>query len=171
MISFFIGQTVWTQKPSTPTFSLEELNAYLPDQKFNAPKKFTSLDKELEREIFIFQWNLSSFYVTAHVQTDKGMIQDSYFRFPNNFSHDTILTLLQKQFGKQNKFHKIPNNALYVWKDKDYQGKTMDIIYHGSCTMTCFPMGIHFISKSARANPSFKSLYQKFNLDFPQTPY
>lgn len=155
-------------------FKLSELNPYLPGNSIDKGKpelkKAVVLDKEGEKEILLFKYQLPKFYLTTNLQIEKNEILDSYFRFPNNYSHDIVLSLLQKQFGKQTKYYKKNNDALYWWLDKDFEGKTMDIIYHGSCSLSCFPMGIHFVGKKAIENPSFSSLYQKFNKDFPRRP-
>lgn len=155
-------------------FKLNELNPYLPgnviDKGKPELKKAVVLDKEGEKEILLLKYQLPKFYLTTNLQVEKNEILDSYFRFPNNYSHDIVLTLLQKQFGKQTKYYKKNNDALYWWLDKDFEGKTVDVIYHGSCSLTCFPLGIHFIGKKAIENPSFTSLYQKFNKDFPRRP-
>jgi hypothetical protein len=139
-------------------FSLTELSPYLPgnliDKGKPEIKKAVVLDKEGDKEILLLKYQLPKFYLMTNLQIEKNEILDSYFRFPNNYSHDIILTLLQKKFGKQTKYYKKNNDALYWWLDKDFDGKTMDIIYHGSCSLSCFPLGLHLIGKKAIENPS-----------------
>ncbi len=155
-------------------FKLEDLDPLKPesafDQKTLKTTKVTELLSEDSKQILAFDFKLPTMFLPTTVQIEKGNIQDIYVRFPNNFSHDTLLKLLQDKYKKQQRYFKIPNNALYVWNNVDFQGKMVNIIYHGSCTFSCFPMGLHLISANASQNPSFVSLYQKFNKDFPKAP-
>ncbi len=155
-------------------FKLEDLDPLKPEMNFDQKNlktgKVTELLSEESKQIIAFDFKLPTMFLPTTLQIEKGIIQDLYVRFPNNYSHDDLLKTLQDKFKKQQRYYKIPNNALYVWNNVDFQGKMINIIYHGSCSFTCFPMGLHLISTTASQNPSFVSLYQKFNKDFPKAP-
>ncbi len=151
----------------TSTFKLEILTPFLPGKSINLTKKemqgHSVLTKDGEKIIFLTRITSDKFFLTATVQIEKGIVLDGFFRFPNNFSHDRILELLQKNFGKQSKYYKQGNQSLYFWNDKDLGGEKVNLIYHGACSISCFPMGIFVIGKKSSENPSFISLYKKFN--------
>jgi hypothetical protein len=74
---------------------------------------------------------------------------------PQYFNHDLFLKELQTKWKKQDKFVRKDQSSLYTWFNRDQ----MNILYHGSCSITCFPMFIEFSS----LDKSLKPLYVKFN--------
>ena len=82
-----------------------------------------------------------------------------------------VLFNIREKLNKHDRKYQQGRNILLTWVEKETLGKKIEAIYHGSCSLTCFPVGLYLISKKAQKDPSFISLYQKFNKDFPKGVY
>lgn len=91
-----------------------------------------------------------------YLQLKKDVIFDTYIRMPQYFSHDIFLKELQSKWKKQDKFKNKDGSSYYVWFNRD----NMNILYQGSCSITCFPMFIEFVKYGEKGTPP---LYKKFN--------
>lgn len=94
------------------------------------------------------------------LQTKDDIVTDLFVRLPQHFNHDLLLTELQKKYKKQDKFVRKDMSALYVWMGRDGN----NILYHGSCSVACFPMFIEFV----KADKTIVPLYQKLNEALPK---
>lgn len=174
---FFLvfGNLVNAQDTSLTTsfsFKLENLKIFFPENKLDIknPKilNLTNLEKEDKKEIILFKYYESIYPLIMNAQLINEEITDVYIRFPNNFPHNLVLKNFHDLFGKHDRIYRQDSNALFTWTNKTLEGKNIEIIYHGACSLDCFPLGIYLISKKAQKDPSFISLYQKFNKDFPK---
>ena len=76
------------------------------------------------------------------------------------FLHDIFLKDLQTKWKKQDKYVRHDRSAVYVWLNRDNN----NIIYHGSCSITCFPVFIEIVSNDKSVTP----MYQKLNEALPK---
>jgi hypothetical protein len=100
-----------------------------------------------------------NYILDIYNQVKGDQITDVFIRLPQHFLHDLFLADLVKRYKKQDKFVRKDKSALYVWMNRDGN----NIIYHGSCSITCFPMFIEIVSTEKTVVP----LYQKFNAALP----
>lgn len=70
------------------------------------------------------------------VQTTNGKVIDFFALLPTYFLHDVFHQSLINRIGKQDRYKKIEENALYIWNSKN----GIKHIYSGTCTITCFPL-------------------------------
>lgn len=96
-----------------------------------------------------------------YVQVKKDIILDFYARFPTYFLHDSFHQSLINKFGKQSKYYRQENNAVYSWDALE----NIRVIYSGSCTITCYPNYVSYIQKSKKKG-DFVPLIKKFSDNF-----
>lgn len=154
---------------------LETLKEFFPENKFDAknPKINNALTllKEDKKETLLIKYSLDTHPLVLNIQTNDAEISDLYIRFANNFLHNIALKKIHEMFGKHQRTYTKESNRLFFWKESNFDGKSYEVIYHASCSISCFPMGLYIISKKAQKDSSFISLYQKFNKDFPRGAY
>ena len=152
-------------KPPNYDFTFTSLLPFLPGGNFSKIK----LDKSIQSDIFenngqikIFRIILkrANYNIDLYVQVKDDLIIDMYARLPQHFIHDIFLADLQKKYKKQDKYVQKDMSALYVWMNRENH----NIIYQGSCSITCFPMFIEVVSNDKSIVP----FYQKFNLAVPK---
>lgn len=152
-------------KPPNYDFTFASLEPFLPGRTFEKIKS----DKTIQSDIFEDNGNIkilriklkrANYVIDVYVQTKDGKITDMFARLPQHFIHDIFLADLQKKYKKQDKYVQKDMNALYVWMNRDGN----NIIYQGSCSITCFPMFVEVVSGDKSVVP----LYQKFNEALPK---
>lgn len=134
-----------------PTKSVEEIKKQIP--------KFDIVEDSGDQKILKFKLNKKEYILDIYVQVKKDLIIDTYIRMPQHFNHDLLLKELQEKWKKQDKFKNKDRSSLYTWFNRD----RMNILYQGSCSITCFPMFLEFTT----SDNSVKPLYQKFNEALP----
>ena len=97
----------------------------------------------------------------VYVQINKGVISDFYARLPTYFLHDIFHQSLITKFGKQTKYYRQENDAIYTWKNVN----GLKIIYSGSCTITCYPNYVSYM-KVSKVRGEYIPLLQKFSNQF-----
>lgn len=135
-----------------PGKSIEEVKKQNP--------KFETLKEDGQTKLLRFKLKKSEYILEIYTQVKKENIADLYVRLPQYFLHDLFLKDLQTKFKKQDKFVRHDKSALYVW----YNREGNNILYHGSCSITCFPMFIEFVNP----DPSIIPLYKVFNQALPK---
>ncbi|WP_372655685.1 hypothetical protein [Halobacteriovorax sp.] len=146
-------------------FTLNKLEPFTPG------KSIDELPKELGKgevtedkgETKIVRYSLvhARYNFPIYVQIKNNIILDFYARFPTYFLHDSFHQSLINKFGKQSKYYRQENNAVYAWNDLE----NFRVIYSGSCTVTCFPNYVSYIQKSKKKG-DFVPLINKFSNNF-----
>ena len=146
-------------------FTLKKLEPFTPG------KLISDIPKELGKgeitsddgDTKIIRYSLvhARYNFPIYVQVKKGVILDFYARFPTYFIHDKFHQSLIDKFGKQTKYYKQENNALYEWKNSN----GMRVLYSGSCTITCYPVYLTYIQVTKKKG-DFVPLIQKFSNNF-----
>ncbi|PIK13895.1 hypothetical protein [Halobacteriovorax sp. JY17] len=146
-------------------FTLKKLEPFTPG------KSIAELPKELGKgeitedkgDTKIIRYNLvhARYNFPIYVQEKKGIILDFYARFPTYFLHDTFHQSLINKFGKQTKYHRQENDALYLWENVN----GIKVIYSGACTVTCYPNYISYIQVTNKKG-DFVPLIKKFSNNF-----
>lgn len=146
-------------------FSLATVEPFFPGKSIEEAKK----DKAIKSDIFEdngnvkvwrFKVNKKDYILDIYAQVKDDKVTDMFVRLPQHFLHDLVLTDLQKKYKKQDKYVRKDMSALYVWMNRDNN----NIIYHGSCSVTCFPMFLEVVSTDKTVTP----LYQKLNEALPK---
>ena len=144
-------------------FTINSLELFFPGKSLEEVKKinpkFDIFEDKGEEKILRFKLNRAGYMLDVYTQVKGDKINDLYVRLPQHFLHDLILTDLQKRVKKQDDFVRKDLSALYVWKNRENN----NIIYQGSCSLTCFPMFLEVVN----ASPDIIPLYQKFNEALP----
>ncbi len=146
-------------------FTLEKLEPFTPGKSIaELPKKLGKGEvTEDKGDTKIIRYNLvhARYNFPIYVQEQKGIILDFYARLPTYFLHDTFHQSLINKFGKQTKYHRQENDALYVWENLS----GMRVIYSGACTVTCYPNYISYIQVTNKKG-DFVPLIKKFSNNF-----
>ena len=121
--------------------------------------KFDLFSDNGDQKIFRFKLLRANYSLDLYTQVKKDLITDLFVRLPQHFLHDLFLKELQTKWKKQDKFKRHDRSAVYVWLNRD----NTNIIYHGSCSITCFPMFIEIVSIDKSVIP----MYQKLNESLP----
>ncbi len=146
-------------------FNLATIEPFFPGKSLEEAKK----DKAIKSDIFedngsIKIWRLklnkTTYILDIYVQVKDEKITDMFVRLPQHFSHDQVLRDLQTRYKKQDKYIHKDMSALYLWNEKEGN----NIIYHGSCSISCFPMFLEVVSSDKTVTP----LYQKLNEALPK---
>ena len=156
-------------EPPNYNFSLDSLQIFYPpsqlamvEEKHGAGELVQTLDEYKIYKFYISQIRYK-FPVFVQVKNDNGQIQDFFARLPSYFLHDIFHRDLISKMGKQNKYHKKDNAAVYIWND--FEGE--EIYYSASCTFTCFPMYLAAIAKreiSDDDGEEYRPLLKRLNI-------
>lgn len=163
LLIFFISVIYAGIIPPNYDFNLKTLEIYYPGKLIEEVKKanpsFKIIEESGDKKIYFFQFKRSNYILDIYTQVNKDQITDLYVRLPQYFLHDLILKELQAKWKKQDRFKRKDGSALYTWLNRE----NFNIIYHGSCSITCFPMFLEIVS----TDKTVKSFYRKFNEAFP----
>lgn len=91
-------------------------------------------------------------------QIKNNTVVDFFAKLPSYFLHDLFHQSLINRYGKQDKFYSKNNHSYYKWENQ----KDVIITYEGACTITCFPVFLHFIDKNDQTLQK-ESLIKKMN--------
>jgi len=146
-------------------FTLQKLEPFTPGKKAstipNTLGKADTVEDNGDTKILRYSISHVRYKFPVYVQIKKGIILDFFAKLPTYFLHDTFHQSLINKYGKQSKYHRQENDALYVWNDIE----NIKIIYSGSCTVTCFPNYVSFIQKTNKKG-DYVPLVQKFSNNF-----
>jgi hypothetical protein len=160
LISFYLYAEI---TPPNYDFTLKSLEIFYPGKPIEEVKKLNPKYKTIEdngdAKLFLFQIKKANYKLDIYTQVKKDQITDLYVRLPQHFIHDIVLKDLQKTWKKQDRFVRKDGSALYTWLNRD----NFNIIYQGSCSITCFPMFLEIVSTDKAVKP----LYNKFNEAVP----
>jgi hypothetical protein len=163
LILLFIGLVHAEITPPNSDFTLKTLEIFYPGKLIEEVKKanpnYKVIEEAGEKKIFFFRLKRTNYILDIYTQVQKDQITDLYVRLPQHFLHDIFLKELQTKWKKQDRYVRKNGSALYTWLNKD----NFNIIYQGSCSITCFPMFIEIVSTDKKVQPFFK----KFNEALP----
>jgi hypothetical protein len=149
--------------PPNSDFTLKSIEMFYPGKLIEEVKKldpqFKTLEDSGEKKILFFHLKKKNYLLDIYVQVKKDQIIDLYVRLPQYFLHDILLKELQTKWKKQDRYKRKDRSALYTWFNRD----NFNIIYQGSCSITCFPMFIEITNTDKTTIP----FYQKFNEALP----
>jgi hypothetical protein len=162
---FFLNFSIHAEiTPPNYDFTLKTIENFMPGKNIEEVKKqnpkFDTFEDNGESKILRFKLVRANYSLDVYTQVKKDTITDLFVRLPQFFLHDLFLRDLQKKWNKQDKFVRHDKSAIYVWLNKE----NSNIIYHGSCSITCFPMFIEFVSTDKSVIP----MYVKLNEALPK---
>ena len=150
--------------PPNYDFTLKTIENFTPGKKIEEIKKenpkFDVFEDNGDQKILRFKLKRSNYSLDVYTQVKKDIVTDLFVRLPQFFLHDIFLGDLQKKWKKQDRYVRHDKSAIYVWLNRD----NTNIIYQGSCSITCFPMFIEIAS----ADKSVVPMYVKLNLALPK---
>lgn len=152
-------------KPGNAEFFLTIVEPFLPGSSVEKIKSDKTIQSDIfedngNQKVFKVKYSKPTLKLDIFLQTKDDKVTDMFVRLPQHLRHDSVLAELQKKYKKQDKYVRKDWSALYVWMGRDGN----NIIYHGSCSITCFPMFIEIVS----ADKSVVPLYQKLNEALPK---
>jgi hypothetical protein len=165
---FICGFSIYVSAEITPPnydFTIATIEPFFPGKSVVDLPKDKSIQSDIfedmgNQKIMRFKIKRASYVLDIYAQTKDDKITAVFIRLPQHFLHDLFLKDLQTKFKKQDRYVRKDMSALYVWLNRDNN----NIIYHGSCSITCFPMFIEVVSTDKTVTP----LYQKFNEAIPK---
>ncbi len=140
-------------------FSLDIFKTFMPGQRLEDIKsnhKKISIEKKsnglltYKVQIRKKRYNFSIFF---QISEETQKVTDFYTRLPSYFLHDTFHQSIINRFGKQNKYFKDEEAAVYIWNKKD-----VTHVYSGGCSITCFPIYYSVYSNKEDYSPIFKNM-------------
>lgn len=150
--------------PPNYDFTLKSIDNFTPGKSIEEIKKqnpkFDIFADNGEQKILRFKIKRANYTLDIYTQVKKDLVTDVFVRLPQYFLHDVFLADLQKKWKKQDRYVRHDKSAVYVWLNRDSQ----NIIYHGSCSITCFPMFIEIVSTDKSVVP----MYVKMNEALPK---
>lgn len=150
--------------PPNYDFTLKTIDNFMPGKNIEEVKKqnpkFDLFADNGDQKILRFKIKRANYILDIYTQVKKDTITDLFVRLPQHFLHDIFLGDLQKKWKKQDRFVRHDRSAVYVWFNRD----NTNIIYHGSCSITCFPMFIEVMSTDKSVVP----MYVKLNEALPK---
>ena len=140
-------------------FSLSLLDPFLPGKKSVELLKDKSFSSEMFEDtgatkIYRFKIKKENYTLDIYAQIKKEDIVDIYVRLPQYFIHDKLLQQLRDKYQKHDRYVVKDKSALYVWLNKE----NSHIIYHGSCSISCFPVFLEITSNDKSVEPIYKKL-------------
>ncbi len=150
--------------PPNYDFTLKSIENFTPGKNIEEIKKqnpkFDIFEDNGDQKILRFKLKRAEYSLDIYTQVKKDIVTDLFVRLPQHFLHDIFLADLQKKWKKQDKYVRHDKSAIYVWLNRD----NLNIIYHGSCSITCFPMFIEIVSTDKSVTP----MYVKLNEALPK---
>lgn len=150
--------------PPNYDFTLKTIENFTPGKEIESVKKdnpkYDVFSDEGSSKILRFKIKRTNYVLDIYTQVKKDIITDVFVRLPQFFLHDIFLADLQKKYQKQDRYVRKDRSAIYVWLNRD----NTNIIYHGSCSITCFPMFIEIVSTDKSVIP----MYVKLNEALPK---
>lgn len=140
-------------------FSLDLFKVFMPGQKFDQIKKeyknVTIEKKQKGLLTYKVQVNKKRYTFPIFFQIDEKtqLVTDFFTRLPGYFLHDTFHQSIINRFGKQNKYFKKEEAAIYIWNKKE-----VTHVYSGGCSITCFPIYYSVYSNKEDYSPIFKNM-------------
>jgi hypothetical protein len=164
LLCFFILPIHAEITPPNYDFTLKSIEDFSPGKNIEVLKKqnpkFDIFSDNGDQKILRFKLKRTNYSLDVYTQVKKEIITDLFVRLPQHFLHDILLRDLQKKWNKQDRYTRHDKSAIYVWLNRE----NVNIIYHGSCSITCFPMFIELVSK----DPSVVPMYEKLNTALPK---
>lgn len=146
--------------PPNYDFKFDLIEKFFPSKSIEEVKKlnlkFETIEDNGDQKLIKYKFVRKEYSLDIYTQIKKETIVDTYIRMPQFFNHDLFLKDLQTKYKKQDKFKNKDGSSYYVWFNRD----NMNILYQGSCSITCFPMFIEFVSATDK---STTPLFKKFN--------
>ncbi len=152
-------------EPPNYDFSLNAFELFKPDKSMSAIKKEYGKGEPIFKSgIFI----TTKFYVAHNryrfpilVQSTGDKVTDFYARLPAYFLHDIFHQSIINRIGKQDKYYKAEEQALYIWKNK----KNLNYVYSGACSITCFPVYYAVYKDKYQYGNRYKPLIKKIEVE------
>ncbi len=155
LILFFSLSLFAEVTPPNYDFKLEQLDIFMPgSNKAPIEEKYKN-GTDIEEGVRRYGIEHQKFLFPIFVRFEGDQVSDFYAKLPTYFLHDVFHQSLINKFGKQDKYFKKENSAVYIWNNKEGN----KLVYNASCTITCFP--VFFAVFKAEADEA--SLFRKFN--------
>jgi len=150
-------------EPPNYEFSIETLQLFMPDQKFDEiQKKYQKYETLYNKNGFkILKFNVEQirYKFPVLVQFKNDIVTDMHARLPTYFLHNIFHQTLINKLGAQDLYKKIEEQALYIWKNK----QNLKHSYFGSCTITCFPVYYSVEKVDHEFGSQYQSIINRLN--------
>ncbi|MFZ8934385.1 MAG: hypothetical protein ACO2ZP_10845 [Bacteriovoracaceae bacterium] len=139
-------------------FELNQLELFKPGSTKQAIEEKYKNGEDIEEGIRRYGIEHQKFLFPIFVRYENEKVSGYYAKLPTYFLHDVFHQSLINKIGKQDKYFKKENSAVYIWNNKD----GFKHIYSASCTITCFPVFYAVFKAEDEQN----SLFIKFNSSY-----
>lgn len=124
--------------PPNYNFSLDQLDMFLPGKKMGPIIEKYGIGDLMSREgatnVFRLFLKYDRYRFPVMVQVYNNTVLDFVADLPSYFLHDIYHQSLINRYGKQDNYHRVGEQAVYIWNDKANSRH----VYAGACTITCF---------------------------------
>lgn len=165
LLSLILGLSIKTYSQVDPpnyNFSLDKFDAFMPGSKLSEVQKTYGKGEAVFKKdpytTYRFFIEHIRYKFVILVQTKEDEIIDFHANLPTYFLHDIFHQSLINRLGKQSKYARENEQAVYVWNKEK-----LIHTYSGACSITCFP--IYYAVEKKRASESvvgeYKSILQQ----------
>ena len=163
-LSIIVPLALGKVSPPNYNFSLDKLQVFYPGNSLEDIQKSYGKGELYsqggDNPIYRFRVTHARYRFPVFVQFDKGLATAFWASLPTYFLHDVFHQSLINRYGKQDRYVKRENSALYIWNEQS--GATL--VYSGQCTITCFPAYFGGIGRNVGAQA--EGLLEKFHRQF-----
>ena len=115
-------------------FSLQQLQIFSPGNSLKDIQQNHGAGTPVARDMHRFHISHQGHRFPLFLQIREGRSVGFWASLPTYFLHDTFHRKLIQQYGRQNRYLKKENSALFIWE----RSENLTILYSGQCTITCF---------------------------------
>ena len=143
-------------------FSLDNLRVFFPNSPLEDIEKKAGKGTLIKSngDLIIKKYYVAQlrYKFPVFVQFYQNQSVEFFARLPTYFLHDLFHQALINRYGKQNRYIRIENSALYIWKN----AQNNLIVYNGMCTITCFPQFLSVAKTETQAMDNYRPLLDLF---------
>ena len=137
-------------------FSLQQLDVFAPGTPLEQIQGQRGNGTPFAQELLRFNISHQGYRFPLFLQVREGRSVGFWAALPSYFLHDKFHRKLIQQYGRQNRYLKKENSAVYVWE----RTENLTVIYSGQCTITCFA---HYLAVFDPKVSSLRDSFSSFN--------
>ncbi len=163
ILSTLIFCNVWGKvTPPNYNFSLDQFTMFLPGSPtgpiFDKYGVGDLMSRRGSTNVFRLYLTHKLYRFPIMIQVYNNKVMDFVADLPSYFLHDVYHQSLINRYGKQDRYQRVGEQAVYVWNNKN----NAKHVYVGACAITCFPVYYSArINKAPEGIPGYKSILER----------
>lgn len=163
ILSSLIICNVWGKViPPNYNFSLDKFTMFLPGSPLAPIQEKYGVGELMSRRgttnVFRYYIKENNYKFPIMVQVFNNQVLDFVANVPSYFLHDIYHQSLINRYGKQDRYLRVGEQAVYVWNNK----KNARHVYVGACAITCYPVYYAVrMNQAPEAVPGYTSILER----------